>query len=167
MPNISEYTQQPKQDFLGMAIEQLDIAIDLFLSGRSYVAALTLAHAAETVFGNVLKKNGQLTALDGEFEQIDASEQQFPFFGIYPRDASEHRRRGAFKEFKYRGRNLANHGPGRPPEFKAYQRVIPPGIPTLAEEAIERALANAERLGLVLPEGAGRYYDWFQDQISN
>lgn len=167
MPNISEYTQQPKQDFLGMAVEQLDIAIDLFLSGRSYVAALTLAHAAETVFGNSLKKTTYPTALDEEFEQIDASEQEFPFFGIYPRHASEAKRRSAFQEFKYRGRNLANHGPGRQPEFKAYQRVISPALPTLAEEAIDRALTNAARLGVNLPESADRFYVWIQDQISN
>jgi hypothetical protein len=65
-------------------MEQLDVAIELFLSERSFVSALTFAGAAEGVLTNALKNKGKETALESEFAQTDASEQEFPFFHIYP-----------------------------------------------------------------------------------
>jgi hypothetical protein len=165
MPCLSEYKQQNHPDPLAMAVEQLDVAIELFLGGRSYAAALTLAGAAEAVFANTLKRAGKNTALDDEFAQIDKSERDFPFFGIYPRSADVEKRRAAFFEFKYRGLNFAKHGPGREPEFRAYQRVEPPGLQILAEEAIERAWENAERLGIPPSDRVKNYGCWFQEQI--
>ena len=165
MPCLSEYKQQYHPDPLVTAIEQLDVAIELFLEKRSFVAALTLAGAAEAVTANALKRAGETTAIDDEFVQIDKSEQDFPFFGIYPRSVDERKRRDAFFEFKYRGLNFAKHGPGRKPEFKAYQRVTPPNIETLAEEAIDRAWQNAARLGIPPSDNIKRFGRWFREQI--
>jgi len=43
-------------DRLQLAVEQLDVAIELFRSGRSDVAALTLAGAAEEILGKMLTR---------------------------------------------------------------------------------------------------------------
>jgi hypothetical protein len=165
MPPLSEYKQQDHPDPLETAMEQLDVAIELFLSERSFVSALTLAGAAEGVLTNALKNKGKETALESEFAQIDASEQEFPFFHIYPRAESEKERRRAFNEFKRRGVNFAKHGPGREPKHKAYQRVRPPGVEGLAEEAIERACDNAARLDLKPSEALLRYDAWLRERM--
>ncbi|MEJ6120851.1 hypothetical protein MT390_02995 [Vibrio sp. 2-Bac 85] len=41
-----------------IAIEQLETALDLFISGKSYVSALTLGGAAEEILGMALKIDG-------------------------------------------------------------------------------------------------------------
>ena len=46
-----------------LAKEQLDVAIELFLSSRSMVSALTLASAAEEILGAALKHGGNKTSL--------------------------------------------------------------------------------------------------------
>lgn len=43
---------------VNLAIEQLEIALSLFLEGRSYVSALTLAGAAEEILGKAVKIEG-------------------------------------------------------------------------------------------------------------
>jgi hypothetical protein len=47
-----------------LAVEQLDVALELFLKKRSYVAALTLAGAAEEILGKALSLQGARTILD-------------------------------------------------------------------------------------------------------
>jgi Na+-translocating ferredoxin:NAD+ oxidoreductase RnfE subunit len=51
-----------------IAIEQLEIALDLFLSGKSYVSALTLAGAAEEIFGKATEIKGIKNSLQEQFE---------------------------------------------------------------------------------------------------
>jgi len=46
-----------------LAIEQLEVALDLFLRKHSYVAALTLAGAAEEILGKALSLQGKRTIL--------------------------------------------------------------------------------------------------------
>lgn len=57
---------------IALAVEQLDVAVDLFLSCRSDVAALTLAGAAEEILGVALNKRGLGNALqmDHAFEAV-------------------------------------------------------------------------------------------------
>jgi len=47
-----------------LAIEQLEVALDLFLRKRSYVASLTLAGAAEEILGKALSLQGKRTILE-------------------------------------------------------------------------------------------------------
>ena len=48
---------------LDLAQEQLDLALELFLTGRSYVCALTLAGAAEEVFGQFISSRDEQNVL--------------------------------------------------------------------------------------------------------
>ncbi len=53
-----------------LAEQQLEVALELFLSGRSMVSALTLAGAAEEILGNALKLRGKKTTLEYEHSVI-------------------------------------------------------------------------------------------------
>ena len=57
-------------DRLSLAKEQLDTALDLALDAKSYASALTLGGAAEEIFGNALKLNGEKSAMDEAYEQM-------------------------------------------------------------------------------------------------
>jgi len=53
---------------ISIAIEQLDMALKLFLSGESYVSALTLSGAAEEILGEAVKLKGIKNWLREEYE---------------------------------------------------------------------------------------------------
>lgn len=55
---------------IDLAQEQLDVALELFLSKRSLVSALTLAGAAEEIFSKALKFRGKKTALEYEHSVV-------------------------------------------------------------------------------------------------
>ena len=57
-------------DRLQLAVEQLDLAIELFLSHRSDVAALTLAGAAEEILGKAVNRIGGQSALEQTHETL-------------------------------------------------------------------------------------------------
>lgn len=56
---------------INLGIEQLDVALELFLEERSYVAALTLAGAAEEILGKALDFQNRTNALSRWHAQID------------------------------------------------------------------------------------------------
>ena len=156
------------EDPVAIAVEQLDVAIELFLDRRSYIAALNLAVAAETLFEQGLKDDE--TALKWEFNLIDKQERVWPFFSIYSNSLPEKERLAAFREFKRRERNIANHGPSKKPNKKiarlrAQQRASRPSLKDAAEEAIERACSNASRLGIPASEAVRQYEHWFYENV--
>lgn len=54
-----------------LAVEQLDIALYLFLNKQSFVSALTLAGAAEEIFGKALQRNAEQNSLDWKYENTE------------------------------------------------------------------------------------------------
>ena len=58
-------------DRIALAKEQLDTALDLFLDQRNYSAAVTLAGAAEEIFGRALTLKGGKSALNSSYESMD------------------------------------------------------------------------------------------------
>lgn len=58
----------PKHNRVALAVEQLHVAIDLLLSDRSAVSALTLAGAAEEVLGRKANRFGAKQAIDRSHE---------------------------------------------------------------------------------------------------
>lgn len=52
---------------IDIAVEQLQVSLKLFLSGESYVSALTLAGAAEEILGMALKIRGIENSLQEQF----------------------------------------------------------------------------------------------------
>lgn len=57
-------------DRLALAKEQLDTALNLFLDHRNYSSAITLAGAAEEIFGHALTIRGGTSALDTSYESM-------------------------------------------------------------------------------------------------
>lgn len=55
---------------LVLAKGQLDTALDLFLDQKNYASAITLAGAAEEIFGNALTLDGGKSALDSSYESM-------------------------------------------------------------------------------------------------
>ena len=56
---------------IDLAVEQLDVALELFLDKRSYVSALTLAGAAEEILGKALNLQSRSNALSRWHGQVD------------------------------------------------------------------------------------------------
>jgi hypothetical protein len=69
---MSEKTYQR----VDLAIEQLDTALELFLSDRSYTAALTLAGAAEEILGRAISRTGQQNALRYKYDLLNSTHQE-------------------------------------------------------------------------------------------
>ena len=55
---------------LVLARGQLDTALDLFLDHKNYSSAITLAGAAEEIFGKALTLGGRKSALDSSYESM-------------------------------------------------------------------------------------------------
>jgi hypothetical protein len=55
---------------LVLAKEQLDTALDLFLDQKNYTSAITLAGAAEEIFGDALTLGGGKSALNSSYESM-------------------------------------------------------------------------------------------------
>ena len=55
---------------LNLAKVQLDTALELFLDHKNYPSAITLAGAAEEIFGKALTLDGCKSVLDSSYEQM-------------------------------------------------------------------------------------------------
>jgi hypothetical protein len=149
---------------IDVAREQLDVAIELFLSQRSYVSAIVLAGSAEEIFARLLPRGEN--AIDAEFRTIDELERIYPVFGIYDCKAAEKERREGFAEFKRRMLNFAKHGPEkRKSKIWPGQKVQPPSIETIAQETIIRASENGGKLGIPESESLKRFDEWFYREV--
>jgi hypothetical protein len=69
---MSEKTYQR----VDLAIEQLDTALELFLSERSYASALTLAGAAEEILGQAISQKGQQDALRYKYDVLNSTHRE-------------------------------------------------------------------------------------------
>jgi hypothetical protein len=87
---------------VGLAHEQLEDAISLFLDKKCYASAISLAGAAEEVFGMALVRRGEQAVLDWKFKEmamvhklLHGKELERKFFV-----KEENRIRNALKHFK-------------------------------------------------------------------
>src|SRR6266700_812968 len=92
-------------DPIAVGLEQLDVAIDLFVQNISHISAITLAVAAENIFAQALKKKkpSQEDVLQWEFGLFDE-------MGLTPRGAKPKDRFSKFRQLKMTERDFANHG---------------------------------------------------------
>jgi hypothetical protein len=58
-------------DRLALAKAQLDTALDLFIDSKNYSSAITLAGAAEEIFGRALTILGGKSTLDSSYESMN------------------------------------------------------------------------------------------------
>ena len=138
-------------DRVQLAQEQLDVAIELFLSGRSFVSALTLAGACEEILGKALAIQGQVTTLQHEHTVIAPLEE---FWGCQP---------FAWKDFineKNRVRNAAKHMEGQD------QRTVVADLQDEAVRMLVRACDNHSRLGQPKSSRMDEFDQWFYSKIA-
>lgn len=135
---------------IDLAREQLDVALEIFLSRKSHVSALTLAGAAEEIFGKTLTQCGEKTTLQHEHSIIAPVEELLrhkPF---------------NWKEFiaeKNRVRNAAKHMNDETESF------VMADIEDEALWLIVRACDNYRRLGLEPTLVMLEFDNWFFENI--
>ena len=136
---------QTQQNRVELAIEQLHIAIDLFLTNRSFVSALTLAGAADEVLGRKAERFGAKKAIAFEHEVI-------------MRLLAKSKRAGTsfetFASARNEARNAVKHM--KPTAEEVF-------VADLAREAVAKigsACNNYERCGLPLTEKMREFTGW-------
>lgn len=137
-------------DRINLASEQLDLSLEIFLSGRSAVAALTLAGAAEEIFGKALASQDKKTTLQYEYKVIAPLEE---FLRREPLTWK------VFVEEKNRIRNAAKHMNDQS------QRMIVADIEDEALRILLRACDNYKRLGLSLTDRITEFDKWFLTNV--
>ena len=136
---------------IALAQEQLDVALELFLSKRSMVSALTLAGAAEEILGKALRHLGKKTTLKYEHSVIEPVERFLRRQPFLWKD---------FIEEKNRVRNAAKHM--REPSDTHV-------IADLEDEALwmlVRACDNYKRLDLEATPRMAEFDDWFYENVA-
>lgn len=132
-----------------LAKEQVDTALDLFLDHRNYSSAITLAGAAEEIFGRALTEKGGLSALDSSYRSMAEFHQMLH---------GEELNKKKFVSKENRARDALKH----------LQEEQGPTITIDLEEAacwmLVRAIQNGRELGIEFE----RYQDfdnWFYENI--
>jgi hypothetical protein len=152
-------------DPLAAAREQLEVAIELFLSSRSHASALTLPGAASGIFESVLKAKGEQSMLNSSFEAMDQTQKIAPRFGDISHDLPKDKRLEAFKRRKNLERDLLKHGP-RKRNDNHYQRPrMHPDLEDAAYEMIVRADIDRESLGVAETNNRPAFQEWFYEHV--
>lgn len=131
---------------IDLAVEQLTVALELFLARRSFVSALTLGGAAEEVFGKALAQN----TLQDEYTFLE------PVNKLLRRKPYE------WKEFvseKNRVRNAAKH------MQDPSQSSVIADIEDEALWMLVRACDNYKRLELAPIPQMQQFEEWFYENV--
>lgn len=136
-------------DRISLAKGQLDTAIDLFLNDRNYSAAVTLAGAAEEIFGRALQVAGEKAALDRSYESMADLHQSLVGEVL-------DRKRFVSEE------NLARDALKHLQESKGPTVTI--DLETAACWMLVRAIQNGMKLGFVF-ERYQEFDNWFHENI--
>ncbi|MEW8030258.1 MAG: hypothetical protein AB2754_19700 [Candidatus Thiodiazotropha endolucinida] len=134
---------------IDLAKEQLEVALALFLDHASYAPAITLAGAAEEIFGKALFRQGKEAVLDWKLKEMNVVHSL-----LHGKDIGK-------KEFfaeENRIRNILKHlGSGDDEEFTA-------DLEDAACWMLVRACENASRLSIELDRFKD-FDDWFYANI--
>jgi hypothetical protein len=152
-------------DPLCAAREQLEVAIDLFLNGKSYVSALTLAGAACGVFEVALKARGEKSMLDSSFEAMDQTQKIAPWFGDIKHTLPREDRLSAFRKRKDLERNLLKHGHDKRKEDRYQRPRRHPDLQDAAYDMILRADVDRESLGVAETDNCELFHEWFYEHV--
>lgn len=133
-----------------LAQEQLDVALELFLSRRSLVSALTLAGAAEEIFGKALQHRGKKTTMEYEHSVVE------------PVESFLRRQPFLWKDFineKNRVRNAAKHMGAQ------FDTQVVADLEDEALWMLVRACDNYNRLELQPTQRMREFDDWFYENV--
>lgn len=139
--------EQPIQTYtrLEFAERQLDRAIELFLQG-DHVSALTLAGAAEDIFGGTLRLQGKTPIYDQHFS-VYREIHTLIWHTLYENKDYNRERNGA--------RNAAKHIDG------AHDATYTCDLEKEAVDMIVRASANRDYLDLPRTDAIYQFNNWF------
>lgn len=135
---------------IDLAVEQLDVALSLFLEKNSYVSALTLAGAAEEILGKALSHHGKQTVLQYKYEAIE------------PVHKLLHRKPLLWAEYiadENRARNAAKH------MASPSEDLIIIDLEDAALWMLVRACHNFERLDLPRTARMIEFDNWFYEHV--
>lgn len=135
---------------VALAVEQLHVAIDLFLTGRSHASALTLAGAAEVVLAQQAERFGSKPSLERQYEVL-----------VKLLSNAKHRvpDRKVFFNERNALRNQLKHFDPKDPEW------LEGSITQGAIHMLGRACNNYELCGLPPTEKMQEFYGWYYSQI--
>ena len=100
---------QPLHSRIDLACEQLDVAIELFLVERSFVSSLTLAGAAEEIFGNEVENRGGRNTLSLRHDQHIRLVRRFKNSRFSPKLKVFEKEKKPFRTEMNYARNAAKH----------------------------------------------------------
>lgn len=136
-------------DSLILAAEQLEVAIELFLTERSYASSLTLAGAAEEVFGVECRNQGLEPFNDWMYENTEVL-----FKHIYGKDNT--------KKLYYQDQNAVRNALKHLNAIKSIKK--PVRLQDSACWMIVRADYNSEILNISI-KGRDDFNEWFLENI--
>ena len=144
-----------------LACEQLEVAIELFVSEKSDVSALTLAGAAEEILGVELKNRGLENALQKHYAArerlLDSAERSmFP-----PKVKMKRRTWKAHTIQENSARNAAKHIADRKASSHEYDEFFRADPRSAAGTMISRALLNQRNLSLPVSAAGERFERWY------
>ena len=134
-----------------VALTQLEDAIELFLTGRR-LSAITLAAAADGIFSGLLLQKGIKPAAQETWDGIEAVRRET---GL--RVAGDRTEKDAFNEWNWHRNRLKHHDEKDEEDLEI-------NVFDQAYYAIQRAIADAEKLGLD-PCNRIRYESWVIENV--
>ena len=137
-------------DRIDLACEQLDCALELFLSQRSYVSALTLAGASEEILGKALCQIGSATTLVATFRLVEPTQTLISGRSYTSKE---------FQNEKNRVRNAVKH------MRDSSELTIVADLEAEALWMIVRACDNYQRLDFPETERMAEFEEWFYKNI--
>ena len=137
-------------DRIDLACEQLDCALELFLSQRSYVSALTLAGASEEILGKALGQIGSETTLEATFHLVEPTQTLISGRSYTSKE---------YRDEKNRVRNAVKH------MRDSSVRTIDADLEDEALWMIVRACDNYQRLNFPETKRMAEFEEWFHKNI--
>lgn len=143
--------EYPTHNKVNLAIEQLEVALSLFLEGKSYVSALTLAGAAEEILGMAVQIEGIENSLQESYRIYCASDLSW----INPTKT--------WGEFTTKGKNKVRNAVKHVSD--ASDLTFQADIKDEALWLLVRAIDNYNRLGFSSTELMHEFNGWFYENI--
>ena len=135
---------------VNLAVEQLDVALELFLEKRSYVSALTLAGAAEEILGTAAVLAGEKPILRHHYDTLA------PYHQLLHREPLEWKDYANMENFS---RNVSKHMDSGTEDHVEFDTEIS------ALRMLVRACANYDSLGLPRTERMCAFDNWFYENV--